>query len=104
MNCWLCKRTTYSGYRNPFKQESELCAECHRCVEEFFDEEKPSAARLFHELCQKSGLSILQLEEFWLDSRIAAVEKVSAAAHKFLSERCNLDLVLKLLAKSQGLP
>lgn len=64
MNCWLCRRVVYSGYLNPFADDSQLCDECHRCVETTFNEENSSAARLFHELCQKSGLSILQLEEF----------------------------------------
>lgn len=81
MKCWLCKRPVYSGYLNPFGDDSQLCDECHRCVETTFDEEKPSAARLFHELSRKSRLSILQLEESWIDSRLKAAQKVSEAAY-----------------------
>lgn len=81
MKCWLCARSLSLGYiDNPFQPDTSICSKCADCLESSFDIERPSAARLMHEIGRKAELSILQIEERWLRHKVGAFEAISAAA------------------------
>ena len=79
--CWLCEKPGIMGRANPFLDNTKLCTECSEAVNEIFDLERPSAARLFHIVEQRIHLPPLELEEKWLNWKLDLLERISNAAH-----------------------
>ena len=131
MKCWLCKTPVYSGYPNPFEDDSqlydltntraetaahtlltlagfnakltprELVIAMNRDIPEK-NEEVHLTAEFSAALVQ--GLRSSRPDRWGTHHLLQAILHKDSLAHKFLSEKCNLNLVLELLAKIRDLP